>query len=74
MFEKERPMNHKNNPVSDAENCPVDLQPAPQTEPNNQQSVTIDVDGMMCASCVSHVEKAIKKVAGVQNASANLAT
>ena len=67
-------MNHKNNPVTDAENCPVDLQPAPQTEPNNQQSVTIDVDGMMCASCVSHVEKAIKKVAGVQNASANLAT
>ncbi|AIY40772.1 Lead, cadmium, zinc and mercury transporting ATPase [Collimonas arenae] len=32
------------------------------------------IDGMSCASCVSHVEKALRKVAGVQDVSVNLAT
>lgn len=32
------------------------------------------IDGMTCASCVSHVEKAIRAVAGVDKASVNLAT
>ena len=36
--------------------------------------VTLNVDGMTCASCVGRVERALKGVAGVQEASVNLAT
>lgn len=35
---------------------------------------TLDIQGMSCASCVSHVEKAIAKIPGVEVASVNLAT
>jgi P-type Cu+ transporter len=35
---------------------------------------TIIVEGMTCASCVRHVEKALSKVPGVSSASVNLAT
>lgn len=35
--------------------------------------VKLDIEGMTCASCVSHVEKALKKVAGVDDAEVNLA-
>ena len=34
----------------------------------------IGIGGMTCASCVARVEKALKKVPGVQTATANLAT
>ena len=37
-------------------------------------SVDIGIGGMTCASCVSRVEKALKKVPGVQEATVNLAT
>ncbi len=36
--------------------------------------VSLQVEGMTCASCVGRVETALKKVAGVQSASVNLAT
>ncbi len=36
--------------------------------------VDIGIGGMTCASCVSRVEKALKKVPGVQEATVNLAT
>ena len=36
--------------------------------------VTLPVTGMTCASCVRRVEKALKKVPGVHDASVNLAT
>jgi Cu+-exporting ATPase len=35
---------------------------------------TLNIDGMTCASCVARVEKALRKVPGVQAASVNLAT
>src|SRR5690606_2212949 len=38
------------------------------------QPVTIDVEGMSCASCVGRVERALKGVPGVTDASVNLAT
>ncbi len=43
---------------------------------NTSTSSTLDlgVGGMTCASCVSRVEKALKKVPGVQDATVNLAT
>ena len=34
----------------------------------------IGIGGMTCASCVARVEKALKKVPGVQQATVNLAT
>ena len=35
---------------------------------------TLNIDGMTCASCVARVEKALRRVPGVQAASVNLAT
>ncbi|WP_075795929.1 heavy metal translocating P-type ATPase [Massilia putida] len=37
-------------------------------------ALDIDVEGMTCASCVARVEKALKAVPGVRDASVNLAT
>jgi Cu+-exporting ATPase len=36
--------------------------------------VRLQIEGMTCASCVSRVEKALKKVPGVESAQVNLAT
>ena len=41
--------------------------------PKNE-TLTIGVGGMTCASCVSRVERALKKVPGVDAAAVNLAT
>ncbi len=38
------------------------------------EPLDIGIGGMTCASCVARVEKALKKVPGVQNATVNLAT
>jgi P-type Cu+ transporter len=38
------------------------------------KNLTLDVEGMTCASCVSHVQKALQGVKGVQEATVNLAT
>ena len=47
----------------------LDTKDQPTTE-----TLTIGVGGMTCASCVARVERAIKKVPGVDNATVNLAT
>lgn len=44
-----------------------------KTSSNNMQ-VSLQVEGMTCASCVGRVETALKKVDGVQSASVNLTT
>ena len=36
--------------------------------------IDLQIGGMTCASCVMRVEKALRKVAGVQEATVNLAT
>jgi cation transport ATPase len=41
---------------------------------HNAQPVSLDIEGMTCASCVNRVEKALLKVPGVETASVNLAT
>jgi Cu+-exporting ATPase len=38
------------------------------------QAITLPVEGMTCAACVSNVENALKRVPGVTNAAVNLAT
>ena len=45
----------------------------PQSAPDSL-SLDIGIGGMTCASCVARVEKALKKVPGVTEASVNLAT
>ncbi|HWP28625.1 MAG TPA: copper ion binding protein, partial [Chloroflexota bacterium] len=45
---------------------------APQAAASRELSFS--VTGMTCASCVARVERALKKVPGVQEASVNLAT
>ena len=41
---------------------------------NDNEILTIGVGGMTCASCVARVERALKKVPGVSEATVNLAT
>src|SRR2546421_6845330 len=43
---------------------------AQDTDP---REVTLNVEGMTCASCVAHVQKAVKSVPGVKDAQVNLA-
>jgi Cu+-exporting ATPase len=45
-----------------------------ETAPAELPELQIAVRGMTCASCVARVEKALKKVPGVEDASVNLAT
>src|SRR5688572_27396192 len=49
--------------------------PPPSVHPAEpQEQLTFPVTGMTCASCVRRVEKALKKVDGIADASVNLAT
>lgn len=41
---------------------------------NHIKTLTLPVEGMTCASCVARVEKALKKVEGVNNVNVNFAT
>ncbi len=38
------------------------------------KEITMPISGMTCASCVSHVEKALNDIPGVEKATVNLAT
>ena len=40
----------------------------------NKETLSLPVEGMTCASCVLRVEKAIKKIEGVEDVNVNLAT
>lgn len=46
----------------------------PSFSMSSKSPITLEVDGMTCASCVGRVERALKAVPGVQDASVNLAT
>ncbi len=49
--------------------------PQPETQAASEDlSITFDVDGMTCASCVRRVEKALEKLPGVREVGVNLAT
>jgi Cu+-exporting ATPase len=45
-----------------------------QPTPEGAQSLDLGIGGMTCASCVGRVERALRKVPGVQDATVNLAT
>ncbi len=47
---------------------------AVDTTTTTEREVSLPITGMTCASCVRRVEKSLAKVAGVQEASVNLAT
>ncbi len=47
---------------------------ARQPTASGPDRVVIEVEGMTCASCVAHVERALKAVPGVTGANVNLAT
>ncbi|MES2977741.1 MAG: heavy metal translocating P-type ATPase [Pseudomonadota bacterium] len=50
------------------------LPSTPQASNDQADSIDLGIDGMTCASCVSRVERALRKVPGVQSATVNLAT
>jgi Cu+-exporting ATPase len=45
-----------------------------ETAGSGRKKVTFTVTGMTCASCVAHVEKALKEIEGVASVNVNLAT
>jgi Cu+-exporting ATPase len=45
-----------------------------QSEDTVSKQMLLPIEGMTCASCASHVEKALKEIEGVSDASVNLAT
>ena len=38
------------------------------------ETITLAIDGMRCAACVAHVDKALSNLAGVLEVNVNLAT
>lgn len=52
----------------------TEIKTNPEKGKGKTSEVTLPVSGMTCASCVRHVERALRKVEGVQDVSVNLAT
>ncbi|CAN7331343.1 heavy metal translocating P-type ATPase [Variovorax sp. LjRoot290] len=50
------------------------LRPPASSHDAGEQTLSLQIEGMTCASCVSRVEKALAKVPGVASATVNLAT
>ena len=44
------------------------------TTSDDTKNVSLNIGGMTCAACVSHVERALREVEGVESSSVNLAT
>ena len=46
----------------------------PSSALDDTKNVSLNIGGMTCAACVSHVEKALREVDGVESSAVNLAT
>lgn len=42
------------------------------TKPSHQEQVTLDISGMHCAACSTSLEKALRKLAGIESVEVNL--
>ena len=51
----------------------TDMNPIPDQDDAHPDSVRLEVGGMHCSSCVSHVERALRSVDGVEDAMVSLA-
>ncbi len=56
------------------QSCPVDLKESTQANEGGTETMTktLNIEGMMCAHCVAHVEKALSALGGVTSAKADL--
>src|SRR5260370_41175599 len=52
----------------------ADITIVPQAAVDTESRAILDLEGMTCASCAMRIEKGLKKVPGVRDASVNLAT
>jgi Cu+-exporting ATPase len=52
----------------------TDTRDKPDIRDPHNETLSIGVGGMTCASCVARVERSLKKLPGVENATVNLAT
>ena len=50
----------------------MSIAPSETSPKPSQSSLSLKIDGMTCASCVNHVEKALSHVPGVVSAIVNL--
>ena len=62
-----RPPRPEEHPEEAVEHVPV-------AQEKNGEKITLQIEGMTCASCAAHVEKALKGVQGVKESYVNLAT
>jgi len=60
--------------MSQALNSPTSQPQVNKIDSDNSDSASFEIEGMTCASCVNRIERKLKKTAGVQEASINLAT
>ena len=64
-----------NQPVSPTQdNKNLNINPNHNPPKTSGTTVTLDIEGMTCASCVNRIEKKLSKVAGVSSVNVNLAT
>ena len=56
------------------QSCPVNLEESTQANEGGTETMTktLNIEGMMCAHCVAHVEKALSALGGVTSAKADL--
>ncbi len=67
--------NQQNSPLLNINNNNSDLKTAPPNQSGSEAAtVTLELEGMTCASCVNRIERKVKKVEGVEEVSVNLAT
>src|SRR5437588_7442654 len=60
--------------VTETNRSAIDNMVVPQKLGDEESQAVLALEGMTCASCAMRIEKGLKKVPGVKDASVNLAT